>query len=169
MRQVWKRLMIGCWRGQWQPHAKLSHRFAFPDFFWVPSAQVRGVRNSVHPTRLNIQPRAFRILIITRTNLGWEQVCAKDQVKALIFDDMMACAKGSKLRGFEIPKAIHLVSDVNALGQGFSVDNDLLTPTVRVPFHLLSRIISKGLPRSLKLKCRGKSGGLGHGAEFDLI
>ena len=69
-------------------------------------------------------------------------MCAKDEVKALIFDDMMACAKGSKLRGFEIPKAIHLVSEVNALGQGFSVDNDLLTPTVSFPFITYSR----GLP-----------------------
>lgn len=48
----------------------------------------------------------------------------------MIHEDMVACAKASKLRGFEVPKAIHLVTQVNLLGQGFTVENDLLTPTV---------------------------------------
>ena len=41
-------------------------------------------------------------------------------------------AKAGKLKTFEVPKAVHLEAVTNELGQGFSVENDLLTPTFKV-------------------------------------
>jgi len=62
---------------------------------------------------------------------SFQEICAEKDVKDMILADMVACAKASKLRTFEIPKAIHIETAVNALGQGFHVDNDLLTPTMK--------------------------------------
>mmetsp|Transcript_1130 Transcript_1130/g.2656 ORF Transcript_1130/g.2656 Transcript_1130/m.2656 type:complete len:717 (+) Transcript_1130:1-2151(+) len=61
----------------------------------------------------------------------FEEVCDTQEVKDMILQDMTACARAAKLRTFEIPKAIHIECKVNALGQGFHVENDLLTPTMK--------------------------------------
>eukprot|EP00966_Prymnesium_polylepis_P293029 6768177-Prymnesium_polylepis.1 len=45
---------------------------------------------------------------------------------------MAAMAKEAKLKGFEVPKALVLEGAVNELGQGFSIDNDCLTPTFKL-------------------------------------
>ncbi len=48
------------------------------------------------------------------------------QVRALILADMDAVGKEAQLRGFEFVKAIHLDADL------FSVENNLLTPTMKL-------------------------------------
>ena len=68
---------------------------------------------------------------------GWHvgdqaALAAKPEAKRLILDEMAAEAKAAKLKTFEIPKAVHLEGVTNELGQGFSVENDLLTPTFKV-------------------------------------
>jgi len=54
------------------------------------------------------------------------------EVKKMIFDDMIACGKAAKLRSFELPKKIAFETTVNDLGQGFTIDEDLLTPTLKL-------------------------------------
>ena len=53
-------------------------------------------------------------------------------VKKMIFDDLIATGKAAKLRGFELPKEIDFETNVNELGQGFQIDNDCLTPTMKL-------------------------------------
>ena len=40
--------------------------------------------------------------------------------------------KAAKLKSFELPKAVFLVAEVNELGQGFTIENDCLTPTFKL-------------------------------------
>ena len=40
--------------------------------------------------------------------------------------------KAAKLKTFELPKAVHLEGELNELNQGFSIQNDCLTPTFKV-------------------------------------
>ena len=50
----------------------------------------------------------------------------------MILDDMLATGKGANLRGFELPKDIDFECTVNDLNQGFRVDNELITPTLKL-------------------------------------
>jgi long-chain acyl-CoA synthetase len=61
-----------------------------------------------------------------------------EEVRAALFEIVVAQAKERKLQGFERPREIHVVSEIDALGNGFTVDNDMLTPTFkkRRPFIL---------------------------------
>eukprot|EP00668_Euglena_longa_P012050 GGOE01014475.1.p1 GENE.GGOE01014475.1~~GGOE01014475.1.p1 ORF type:complete len:694 (+),score=195.48 GGOE01014475.1:35-2083(+) len=67
---------------------------------------------------------------------GWKDsfaaLCKTDFAKAAIMDDIKKAAKDVALKGFEIPKAIHLEGKVNDMNQGFSVENDLLTATFKL-------------------------------------
>jgi len=59
-------------------------------------------------------------------------IATKPEAKKRILEEIVAEAKAGKLKTFEIPKAVHLEGKTNELGQGFSVENDMLTPTFKV-------------------------------------
>jgi len=68
---------------------------------------------------------------------GWfvednEALAAKPEAKKFIMDAMTAEAKEAKLKSFELPKAVHLEGKINELMQGFSIENDCLTPTFKL-------------------------------------
>ena len=73
------------------------------------------------------------------------QVVALPEVKRLILDDMTATAKTNGMRGFEIPKDVHFETEVNKLGQGFTVDNECLTPTFKPRRPQLTKRYQKAL------------------------
>ena len=49
------------------------------------------------------------------------------------------------MRGFEIPKDVHFETEVNKLGQGFTVDNECLTPTFKPRRPQLTKRYQKAL------------------------
>ena len=68
---------------------------------------------------------------------GWlkgdaKELAASAEAKDFILEQMVLEGNAAKLKSFELPKAVHLVSEVNELGQGFSIDNDCLTPTFKL-------------------------------------
>merc|ERR1712224_264944 len=68
---------------------------------------------------------------------GWDvadnvELAKKPEAKKLILDAMLAEAKEAKLKSFELPKAVHLEGKINELMQGFSIENDCLTPTFKL-------------------------------------
>mmetsp|Transcript_4472 Transcript_4472/g.10806 ORF Transcript_4472/g.10806 Transcript_4472/m.10806 type:complete len:125 (-) Transcript_4472:99-473(-) len=65
-------------------------------------------------------------------SLTVEALCLMDEVRAEILDDMVACGKSASLRSFEVPKRLHIDTATNQLGQAFTVENDLLTPTFKL-------------------------------------
>jgi len=75
------------------------------------------------------QPAAEEDLDALLSEFGLE---AKPEAKKYVLDEMVAEGKKMKLKTFELPQAVHLEGDINDLMQGFSVDNDLLTPTFKV-------------------------------------
>lgn len=50
----------------------------------------------------------------------------------MILEDIKKIGKANGLSGFKIPKDIHIECEVNDLFQGFSVENDCLTPTFKL-------------------------------------
>merc|ERR1711998_26682 len=68
---------------------------------------------------------------------GWfeedtTKLAAKQEAKKFILDAMIAEAKAAKLKTFELPQAVVLEAQVNDLNQGFSIENDCLTPTFKL-------------------------------------
>eukprot|EP00316_Scyphosphaera_apsteinii_P019813 CAMPEP_0119321898 /NCGR_PEP_ID=MMETSP1333-20130426/56729_1 /TAXON_ID=418940 /ORGANISM="Scyphosphaera apsteinii, Strain RCC1455" /LENGTH=666 /DNA_ID=CAMNT_0007328987 /DNA_START=19 /DNA_END=2019 /DNA_ORIENTATION=+ len=68
---------------------------------------------------------------------GWHvadkvSLAALAESRALIMQEIASEAKACKLKSFEIPKAIHLEGNINELLQGFSIENDCLTPTFKL-------------------------------------
>ena len=59
-------------------------------------------------------------------------LAASPQAEALILAEIKKEAAAAKLKSFEVPKAVHLEGRVNDLAQGFSVENDCLTPTFKL-------------------------------------
>jgi long-chain acyl-CoA synthetase len=68
----------------------------------------------------------------TGKTASYEELVADQEVQKMIFDDMIACGKAAKLRGFELPKKCDFESKVNELGQGFTIEEELLTPTMKL-------------------------------------
>eukprot|EP00889_Picochlorum_renovo_P004400 jgi/Picre1/31430/NNA_006782.t1 len=56
---------------------------------------------------------------------SFEDMCKSDDLQQAILKSLAATAKEEKLKGFEIPKAVFIESEL------FSVENDLLTPTFK--------------------------------------
>mmetsp|Transcript_26409 Transcript_26409/g.60074 ORF Transcript_26409/g.60074 Transcript_26409/m.60074 type:complete len:81 (-) Transcript_26409:949-1191(-) len=50
----------------------------------------------------------------------------------MIYDDIVATGRQAKLRGFELPKQIDFETEINQLGQGFTIEGDLITPTLKL-------------------------------------
>ena len=89
---------------------------------------------------------------------SFAEVCARPEVKQMISEDMTACGKASKLRGFEFPKDVHFETATNELGQGFTVDNDCLTPTMKLRRPQLQKRYQKHIDAMYAaLKAAGKA------------
>lgn len=56
---------------------------------------------------------------------GYQELCGKEEVKAAILEDMVRLGKEGGLKSFEQVKAIHIHTEM------FSVENGLLTPTMK--------------------------------------
>ena len=63
---------------------------------------------------------------------GTAQLAARPEAKKLILDAMVSEGKAAKLKSFELPQAVVLEGQLNELLQGFSIDNDCLTPTFKL-------------------------------------
>ena len=68
---------------------------------------------------------------------GWDvadnvALAAKPEACKFILDAMVAEGQAAKLKTFELPKAVVLEGTLNELNQGFSIDNDCLTPTFKL-------------------------------------
>ena len=68
---------------------------------------------------------------------GWDKpdlaaLAASPEAKKFVLAQMEAEAKAAKLKPFELPKAVFLESNLNELNQGFSIENDCLTPTFKL-------------------------------------
>jgi long-chain acyl-CoA synthetase len=67
---------------------------------------------------------------------GWKEsfgrLISRTDVAQAILSDVIATGKSAGLNSYEIPKRIIIEGAVNDLNQGFSVDNDLLTPTFKL-------------------------------------
>ena len=68
---------------------------------------------------------------------GWDaettaELAAKPEAKKFILEKMVEEGKAAKLKTFELPQAVHLEGTINELNQGFSIDNDCLTPTFKL-------------------------------------
>jgi len=68
---------------------------------------------------------------------GWacdsnEELAKKPEAKKFILQKMIEEGKAAKLKTFELPQAVFLEGSINDLNQGFSIDNDCLTPTFKL-------------------------------------
>jgi len=93
--------------------------------------------NSFFPMLVAVITPDFTELTKYATEQGWgltdTEALAKDErVISLLFDEMVKEAKAAKLKTFEIPQKLLLEGRVNELAQGFSIDNDCLTPTFKL-------------------------------------
>merc|ERR1711939_642908 len=59
-------------------------------------------------------------------------LAARPEAKALIMEEIKKEAANGKLKGFEIPKDVHLEGEVDAVLQGFTVAKDTMTPTFKL-------------------------------------
>jgi len=60
------------------------------------------------------------------------ELAASKEAKAFIMEEIKKEASAGGLKSFEVPKAVHLEGNINELLQGFSIDNDCLTPTFKL-------------------------------------
>mmetsp|Transcript_16852 Transcript_16852/g.42513 ORF Transcript_16852/g.42513 Transcript_16852/m.42513 type:complete len:811 (-) Transcript_16852:294-2726(-) len=65
-------------------------------------------------------------------NGSLQDVCKSEAIKSFIYADMKLLATEAGVKGYEMPKDICLEGEVNGLGQGFNIDNDCLTPTLKM-------------------------------------
>jgi len=68
---------------------------------------------------------------------GWlkddvNELAASADAKKFILEQMRLEGEAAKLKSFELPKAVYLVAEVNELNQGFTIENDCLTPTFKL-------------------------------------
>lgn len=63
---------------------------------------------------------------------SFKEVCATPQLMELLKKEIETLGKAAKLAGFKFPKALHIESEINALGQGFTIETDTLTPTFKL-------------------------------------
>ncbi|CAF3816079.1 unnamed protein product, partial [Rotaria sp. Silwood1] len=74
-----------------------------------------------------------------------EELCKKQEIKDLIFNDIKELEKSNQLKGFKMAKDIYL-----HLKQ-FSVENNLLTPTMKSKRPELAKYFEKQIDEMYKL------------------
>ena len=67
----------------------------------------------------------------------FKQLCANADVKKLLLKDMNALGKEAGLKGFELARDVHLHHEL------FSIDNNLLTPTMKSKRNELQKYFQK--------------------------
>ena len=60
------------------------------------------------------------------------ELAKKPEAIELIMKEIVTEAKASGLKSFEVPKKVILEGKINELLQGFSIENDCLTPTFKL-------------------------------------
>jgi len=95
--------------------------------------------NSFFPQLVAVVVPDFATLLPKAKEDGWyeegmtkEQVAAHPKAVELILKEIEFESKGAKLKSFEVPKKVLLEGTINELAQGFSIDNDCLTPTFKL-------------------------------------
>ena len=94
--------------------------------------------NSFMPMLVAVVTPDYDELRKTAVELGWPEtqdpvkIAALSQAKAFILEQMVNEGKAAKLKTFELPQAVHLEGKINELNQGFSIENDCLTPTFKL-------------------------------------
>jgi len=93
--------------------------------------------NSFRPQLVAVITPDFQSLVPTAKEQGWfvegtVELAKKPEAVALIMKEIEAYAKEAKLKSFEVPKSCVLEGDINELTQGFSIQNDCLTPTFKL-------------------------------------
>lgn len=59
-------------------------------------------------------------------------ICALPAFKVALLDQMVEQAKVSKLKKYEYIKDVLIETEINDMGQGFTVDNELMTPSFKL-------------------------------------
>ena len=72
------------------------------------------------------------------------ELCAKEEIKELIFNDIKQLEKSNLLKGFESVKDIYLHPEQ------FSVENNLLTPTIKSKRPELGKYFEKEIDEMYK-------------------
>ncbi|KAF9956067.1 Long chain acyl-CoA synthetase 7 peroxisomal [Mortierella alpina] len=72
---------------------------------------------------------------------SYEELCAHPQLRTTLQKELVTFGKESDLKGFEIPKNIHIISEQ------FSIENDLLTPTFKLKRHAAKEKYSAEIDR----------------------
>ncbi|CAL8087555.1 unnamed protein product [Calicophoron daubneyi] len=60
------------------------------------------------------------------SSMSAEELCKNQLARRIIFDEMTTIGRKNGLKGFELPKAIHLTTEQ------FTIDNGMLTPTLKL-------------------------------------
>jgi len=50
----------------------------------------------------------------------------------MLLDDLTKVGKGNGLSGFKVPKDIHVEIEIDGEGNGFTIDNECLTPSQKL-------------------------------------
>ena len=80
-------------------------------------------------------------------SLGQLSDAQKANIRQALLRELTAQAKASRLKGFEVVKQIHLETDVNDMNQGFTIENDCLTPTFKLKRPQLQQRYQKHIDR----------------------
>ena len=100
-------------------------------------SQLWAYGNSFLPVLVSVVTPDFTELEAYAKANGWYvpdkvALAAKPEAKALIMSEIEKEAKAGKLKSFEVPKAVFLEGTLNELLQGFTIENDCLTPTFKL-------------------------------------
>jgi len=102
-------------------------------------SQLWAYGNSFLPMLVAVVVPAFAELKGAAVAGGWytegmdyKAMAAHPECKALIKAEIASESKAAKLKSFEVPKDFICEGEINELMQGFSIDNDCLTPTFKL-------------------------------------
>jgi long-chain acyl-CoA synthetase len=93
--------------------------------------------NSFFPMLVAVVTPDFTELKAAATAGGWlvegnVELAKKPEAIALVLKEIEKEAKAAGLKSFEVPKKVILEGETNELAQGFSIENDCLTPTFKL-------------------------------------
>jgi len=103
-----------------------------PDFEnFMPWAQEKGLANC---------PRDVAAVIEN----GAEELCQSKEVKELFSNEFKRLSKEDGLKGFEVPRSVYVEGLVNKMLQGFTIENDCLSPLSNSGDHNSSSVTAQG-------------------------